>query len=63
MELTRQEYWSWLPSPSPEDLPNPEIEPKSLGLQVDSLPLELSGKPNRGGLIISITHGLIHFKM
>ena len=29
MELPRQEYWSVLPFPSPEDLPNPGIEPTS----------------------------------
>ena len=32
MEFSRQEYWSGLPFPSPEDLPNLEIEPKSPGL-------------------------------
>ena len=26
LELSRQEYWSGLPVPSPEDLPHPEIE-------------------------------------
>ena len=26
MEFSKQEYWSGLPFPSPEDLPNPEIE-------------------------------------
>ena len=26
----RQEYWSWLPFPTPGDLPDPGIEPKSL---------------------------------
>ena len=31
--------------PSPGDLPNPGIEPKSPSLQVDSIPTELSGKP------------------
>ena len=31
--------------PSPEDLPNPGIEPGSPALQEDSLPAELSGKP------------------
>jgi len=36
----RQEYWSGLPFPSPGDLPHPGIEPGSLALQVDSLPLE-----------------------
>jgi len=32
--------------PSPEDLPNPGIEPRSPALQVDSLPGELLGKPD-----------------
>ena len=39
-----QEYWSGNPIPSPTDLPNPEIEPGSPALRVDSLPTELSGK-------------------
>ena len=30
MEFFRQEYWSGLPFPTPEDLPNPRIEPQSL---------------------------------
>ena len=30
MEFSRQEYWSGLPFPSPGDLPNPGIEPRSL---------------------------------
>ena len=30
MELSRQEYWSWMPFPTPEDLPDPGIEPTSL---------------------------------
>ena len=29
VELSRQEYWSGLPFPSPGDLPNPGIEPGS----------------------------------
>ena len=36
---------SRLPFPSPGDLPDPGIEPRSPTLQVDSLPAELSGKP------------------
>ena len=28
--FSRQEYWSGLPSPCPEDLPNPEIKPTSI---------------------------------
>ena len=29
MGFSRQEYWSGLPFPSPGDLPNPGIKPKS----------------------------------
>ena len=45
MGFPRQEYWSGLPFPFPEDLPNPGIKPGSPALQVDSLPLEPPGKP------------------
>ena len=27
MEFSRQDYWSGLPFPLPEDLPDPEIKP------------------------------------
>ena len=36
MGFSRQEYWSGLPFPSPEDLPGPGIEPGSPISQVDS---------------------------
>ena len=39
MGFSRQEYWSGFPIPSPGDLPDPGIEPKSPALQADSLPL------------------------
>ena len=45
MEFSRQEYWSGLPFPSPGDLPNAGIRPRSPALQTDSLPSELPGKP------------------
>ena len=45
MGFSRQEYWSELLFPSPGDLPNPEIEPRSPALQADSLPSEPPGKP------------------
>ena len=45
MEFPRQEYWSGLPFPSPEELPNPGIEPGSPASQADSLPFELQGSP------------------
>ena len=38
--FSRQEYQSSLPFPSPGDLPNPGIEPRSIALQTDSLPFE-----------------------
>jgi len=36
MGFSRQEYWNGWPFPSPEDLPDPEIEPWSPALQADS---------------------------
>ena len=35
MEFSKQEYWSGLPFPSPEDFPDPGIEPGSPALQAD----------------------------
>ena len=43
--FSRQEYWSGLPFPSLEILPNLGIEPTSLVLQVDSLLLSHLGFP------------------
>ena len=43
MGLPRQEYWSELPFPSPGDLPDPRIKPKSPSLQAESLPLSHLG--------------------
>ena len=45
MGFSRQEYWSGLPFPSPGDLLNPGIEPRSLAVQTDALPSEPLGKP------------------
>ena len=36
MGFSRQEYWSRLPFPSPEDLSNSGIEPESPVLQADT---------------------------
>ena len=47
MQFPRQEHWSWLPVPSPRDLPNPGIEPESPALQRNSLPLTTSGAKER----------------
>ena len=45
IEFSRQECWSRLPIPSPGDLPDPWIEPRSPALQADILPSEPPGKP------------------
>ena len=51
-EFSRPTYWSGYPFPSPGDLSNPGIEPRTHTLQEDSLPTELSVKP----LIIENTY-------
>ena len=48
MGVPRQEYWNGLPCPSSRDLPDPRMEPLSLGasaLQADSLPLSHQRSP------------------
>ena len=44
MGFSRQEYWSELPFPSPGDLPDPGIEPRSPALEADALTAEPPGK-------------------
>ena len=53
MGFSRQEYWSVLPFPSPGDLPDPGIKPRSLALQADFLLSELrySGVPGNCSLL------------
>ena len=50
MEFSRREHWSGSPFPSPGDLPNPGIKPRSPALQADSLPAEPRGKPKNTGV-------------
>ena len=45
MGFPRQEYWSGLPFPSPEDLPDPGIEPVSPALAGGFFTAEPPGKP------------------
>ena len=45
MGFSRQEYWSGLPLPSPVDLPDPGIEPRSPALQSDALTSDPLEKP------------------
>jgi len=47
MGFSRQEYWSGLPFPSPGDIPDPGIEPRSPSLQADALTSEPPGKQLR----------------
>ena len=51
-KFSRQESWSGLPFPSPGDLPDPGIEPRSPALQADALPSEPPGKPSLYGVQI-----------
>ena len=46
VEFSRQEYWSGFPFPSPGDLPNPGIEPRSPTFQADALTSKPPGNMN-----------------
>ena len=46
MEFSRPEYWSEQPFPSPGDLPNPGIKPRSSALQVILRQLSYQGSPS-----------------
>ena len=50
MEFSRPRYWSGSPFPSPGDLPNLGVEPRSPALRADSLPAETPGKPKNTGV-------------
>ena len=53
MGFPRQEYWSGLPFPSPEDLLDSGIEPRSPALQADSLPFQPLGKLETWDMTVS----------
>ena len=65
MGFSRQEYWSGLPFPSPEDLPEPGIEPGSPALQEDTLPSEPPGKPVASPAVVQKqrVHGLQQLRL
>ena len=49
----------WVTFPSPGDLPNPGIKPRSPTLQADSLPAEPQGKPKNTGVgSLSLLQGM-----
>ena len=49
-EILQARILEWVAFPSPGDLPNPGIEPRSPALQEDSLPCESPGKPKNTGV-------------
>ena len=59
MGFSRQEYWSGLPFPSPRDLLNPGIKPRSPALQADSLQLSYKGSHHGDSWAVSISSLLI----
>ena len=72
MAFSRQEYWSRLPFPSPEDLPNPGIEPGLLHCRQTlhclshqgslCLIVILKGKPVKGFKVLMDTVALTPYK-
>ena len=59
MEFSRPESWSGQPFPSPGDLPNPGIKPRSPASQADSLPTEPQGKHKNTGVgSLSLLQGI-----
>ena len=59
MGFSRQEYWSGLPFPSPGDLPDPGIEPRSPTLQADALTSEPPGKPHPKAKLVPKKRSLV----
>ena len=45
MEFSRKEHWGGLPRPSPGDLPDPRIKPRSAALHANFLQYEPQRKP------------------
>ena len=62
MGFSRQEYWSELPLPSPEDLPDPVIEPVSPALASRVLTTEPPGKPKSTHFILFYHKAVVRMK-
>ena len=60
MGFSRQECWTGLPFPSPGDLPDPGIEPRSPALQADALLSEPPGKFYNFMICINYLHYLVN---
>ena len=59
--FSRQEYWSGYPFPSPGDLPNPGIKPRSPALQTDSFLSQPPGKHYYYFVLFDCFPLLLHF--
>ena len=60
MGFSRQGNWSGLPFPSPGDLPDPGIEPRSPTLQADNLTSEPPGNDKGAYIQISLGSAMLH---
>ena len=63
MGFPRQEYWSVLLFPSPGNLPDPGIEPRSLTLRADSLPSEPPVRPSKVRSALRVEHSSNRFSV
>ena len=59
MIFFRQEYWNGLPSPG--QLPDPGVKPRSPALQADSLPAEPQGRLGNEKKVYTIYHAASDF--
>ena len=55
MGFPRQEYWSELPLPSPGDLPDLRIEPRSPALEADALTSDTREAPLPGKIYLFLS--------
>ena len=58
MEFSRQEYWSGLPFPFPEDLPDPRMGPTSPALQAKVFTAE---PPGGKDVILDVNTEMVDF--
>ena len=56
--LSRQAYWNGLPFPSPGDLPDPGIEPRSHALQTDTV-TSCATREAQGDTLNYLPHNLL----
>ena len=56
MGFSREEYWSGLPWPPPGDLPNPEVEPRSL---VPPASAGVSFTTRAASILVQMDHSLL----